>query len=286
MRSRQKADATFLFQSLPPPPPLATTPAKWLNPPLSTFPNLVLDFNLSLSPEPFISAAIGSNQVENAPSKQHKRADTEDERLSSNKTEISLPEKDFADFKGEEVKLLLQQCCVTTFSADQNREINTLISNEENKKYLSVISPKLLPSLVEHNPIVASQCILEFLVTKNGNDYLSSLVNMDMSLQSMDVVNRLTTTIELPREFLHMYVSNCISSCENVKDKYMQNRLVRLVCVFLQSLIRADVIDVKDVFIEVQAFCIEFGKIKEAASLFKLLKQLEVANKVDTQSLN
>ena len=48
--------------------------------------------------------------------------------------------------------------------------------------------------------------------------------------------------------------------------------MVRMVCVFLHSLIKDEIVDVDSVFVEVEAFCFDFSGIKEAAALFAFLR--------------
>lgn len=225
-------------------------------------------------------------------------------------TEVAAAEEIGGAERGEEIKSLFQSACIGPISPQQQQVLVSAIrSNSKAYSASAVIidafglTPQKLPDLVEHNPLLAHECLLH-LMSSDANtvneadtsssivnspstkdeavytEYLSALVSMEMSLHGLEVVNKLSSSpaVDLPAEFVHLYISSCISSCENMEDKYLQNRLVRLLCVFLQSLIRNKVIQARDLFaiqVQVQSFCIAFSRIREAAVLFKMLKSVE-----------
>jgi|688.fasta_scaffold2025670_1 hypothetical protein len=43
---------------------------------------------------------------------------------------------------------------------------------------------------------------------------------MELSVSSLELINRLVNSVELPKEFLTLYITSCIHFCEeNKKDK-------------------------------------------------------------------
>ena len=193
------------------------------------------------------------------------------------------------------LSLLQEQAFERPMAPNERREIVELVSQQDwgaDEEDLgltllrTVLVPHTLPQLVEHNPLVAYECLVRILQSYPEDErklYLSSLVGMDTSLHSMEVVNRLATTTTstddaeerpiLETAYIHLFIGSCIESCSNVQDRHRQNRLVRLCCVFVQSLLRKSILHVDDVLFEVQPFCVEFSRIREANALYRTLQQ-------------
>ncbi|CAK61638.1 unnamed protein product (macronuclear) [Paramecium tetraurelia] len=127
--------------------------------------------------------------------------------------------------------------------------------------------------LVEYNPQLVSDLITKlYQLGVNANVYLDCLIQIKISIQTLELVNQLSKSISLPDQFFNMFIRKCIVNCEEYKIPQQLTRQVRLVSVFIRTLIKQKTFDPKKIYVELQGFCLEFSSILEATQLFKTIK--------------
>ncbi|XP_055337331.1 LOW QUALITY PROTEIN: CCR4-NOT transcription complex subunit 11-like [Paramacrobiotus metropolitanus] len=168
-------------------------------------------------------------------------------------------------------------------------EQNSLISAFEADPTLvlggAVMTPEDILGIVENNPGIATEIFKRVhKIPDNAirqtrfKKYLQAFLTTNVTVHTMEVINRLHEAKVVPSDFLPLYVSYALRKCDSTstsESTYNQNRLVRLVCVFLQSAVRNKSLNLSenpDLLIEIQAFCVKQTTVKEAVALYRLLK--------------
>ena len=174
-------------------------------------------------------------------------------------------------------------------SSDRHALSSTFASSVAVTAHLTqqlVFPPQQLPALVDKNPSVATALLLALLSSLTtpadiASAYLNALLQCELSLHSMEVVSRLSSVqpAVLSSDFLVSYCHRGMEGCRAIIDRYGQSRMVRLLCVFCQSLLRErDGGSGGGLYVllsEMMGFCVEFSKVKEATQLYRTLKEWE-----------
>uniref|UniRef100_A0A8R1TUS6 CCR4-NOT transcription complex subunit 11 n=1 Tax=Onchocerca volvulus TaxID=6282 RepID=A0A8R1TUS6_ONCVO len=179
-----------------------------------------------------------------------------------------------------EVAELLKKSLVSIITRTEAQKLAEAIAKDPSlAKFVDIPLTKVafyvhFDKYIDDNPAIAAAVIVA-RITKNCNElpqFFQLLAGMKISVQAMEVVNRLCTQVEFPQEYLNNYIATCVRRCEEPdQTPFMQCRQVRVVCVFLSSLIRSRTWDVRPLSVELQAFVLKFNHVREAASLYQAI---------------
>ncbi|OMJ74882.1 hypothetical protein SteCoe_26089 [Stentor coeruleus] len=174
----------------------------------------------------------------------------------------------------EEVRELLKISLTNKLSNDQTDTVITALRSDSEIAFKSGISHENLGDLVEKNLIIAFEIISSIMHSSKVTDYFIELLNIPMGPNSLEVLYRLALTMELPADFLHLYIFNCFHTCRNTDDRHAQIRLVRLLCVIISFLLKNKVLNSYELFIDIEQFCVDFVTIKDTVLLCELVKPM------------
>ncbi|KAG1302212.1 hypothetical protein G6F61_010664 [Rhizopus arrhizus] len=151
---------------------------------------------------------------------------------------------------------------------------NEILRKEKLSDYplSTYVLPNELPALINLNQFLAFDILSLLLESDKTQEYLQAILDHPITLQSIESIHHILVhkKTSLSQDFIHYYISNSIRSCDQLEDGLIKDKQVKQVAKFIQSLLEQDIISMAEYFVEIQAFCVSYMKIKGVVQLFRL----------------
>lgn len=125
-------------------------------------------------------------------------------------------------------------------------------------------------SAIDTSPESAAQIAIDKYDSHSFIVFLQVLSTSPPSVQSMLTVYIISSHIELPLDFLALFIYNGILEWESKKDHEV-TRLVRFFCVFLRALHKQKLLEESDLLGNIRVFLEKFSEFPEAKELLHVI---------------
>lgn len=197
----------------------------------------------------------------------------------------------------EEEDQCLDPYGLTLFRSLVVRELDE-VETESMKRYIasasvsqlvaSGLTPTFYASVVEWNIVIAVKLLERLIDTPDDALYLNQLLCQSPQtpmhlLKCLRVVSDVSAGGSvLPSSFLSRFIYIAFHICSHLQERLAQQRVARLICVFLLGLVQRSIVKpTDDIVAEIQSFAVTWIRLKEAGDLFRALRQSTACQRDD-----
>lgn len=196
------------------------------------------------------------------------------------RTPVNPPTPSIQQEAQAQVASIIIRATTEELSPDLTDRLLSHLANSPSLYPMELLACSVLSALFNTNPSLTRGLVSLFLASGSKSqrkDIITSLQFLPISLGSLEMLNDLVSKTALLNKdetshLVHGVLSNGVRAAEDMGgvDKQAQARLVRLLCLFLQSVVRCDVVGLEDVYYIIQDLGVKFMYVKEARELWRV----------------
>uniref|UniRef100_A0A5S6R4G7 CCR4-NOT transcription complex subunit 11 n=1 Tax=Trichuris muris TaxID=70415 RepID=A0A5S6R4G7_TRIMR len=193
--------------------------------------------------------------------------------ISGNTNGSVLPTPDI-EAEGEPMDELIRKAMIVTLSMARQQRLLKLFEKRTDDGLVSIVNEDVFERLINLNPLLAVYIFCRLVSAGQAKRYFQRVLDMDLSLNVLDVVNRVTTAIYMPIDFLYDFLYKCYShyAGKPSSNGSPHKRMITLIISFTESLFERRLIDVIGIRYEALHFCLLHINLSQAVGLYRQLK--------------